>query len=118
MQHFCRQTTFCSSLTTRMIRLKASHPSSTLMMERCSMLNSRKTCSVQGNAFLPDGKLLVAGGHVTGERSLFQFVASEGGGSWQQLPNLPEGRWYPTCTALPDGSVFVLSGSKKSGGGE
>jgi hypothetical protein len=70
-----------------------------------------------GHAFLPDGRLLVAGGHVTGEKSLFLFTPTGTSGTWEQLPDLPEGRWYPTCTALPDGTIFVLSGTKKSGGG-
>ena len=28
---------------------------------------------------------------------------------------MPRGRWYPTCTALPDGRVMVISGSTESG---
>ena len=71
-----------------------------------------------GHAFLPNGDLLVAGGHVTGERSLFQFIPVGDGGGWSQLPDLPEGRWYPTCTTLPNGTIFILSGTKKTGGGE
>jgi hypothetical protein len=70
-----------------------------------------------GHAFLPDGRLLVAGGHVTGERSVFLFTPVGSGGNWDQLPDLPEGRWYPNCTALPDGTLFILSGAKTSGGG-
>jgi hypothetical protein len=70
-----------------------------------------------GHAFLPDGRLLVAGGHVTGEKSVSLFTPSAVAGEWQQLPELEVGRWYPTCVTLPDGKIFVLSGSKKSGGG-
>ena len=70
-----------------------------------------------GHAFLPDGRLLVAGGHVTGERTVFLFSPSGASGNWEQLPDMPVGRWYPTCTTLPDGTIFVLSGTKSSGGG-
>jgi hypothetical protein len=70
-----------------------------------------------GHTLLPDGRLLVAGGHVTGENSVTLFIPEGDGGAWQQLPDMPVGRWYPTCVTLPDGKAFVLSGSKKSGGG-
>ena len=29
---------------------------------------------------------------------------------------MQEGRWYPTCTTLPDGRVFIISGTKTGGG--
>lgn len=71
-----------------------------------------------GHSFLPDGRLMVAGGHVTGEKSMFLFNPTATGGNWEQLPDLPAGRWYPTCTTLPDGTVFVLAGAKNTGGGQ
>jgi hypothetical protein len=70
-----------------------------------------------GHALLPDGRLLVAGGHVTGEKSVFLFTLTGDSGNWEQLPDMPTGRWYPTCTTLPDGTIFVLGGTKASGGG-
>ncbi len=74
-----------------------------------------------GQAFLPDGQLLVAGGNGTpashgsraGLRSLHTFRPS---GTWQYLRDLSDERWYPTCTTLPNGRVFVISSTRNGGG--
>ncbi len=69
-----------------------------------------------GFAFLPDGQLLVAGGHQTsfvGLPSAFLFNPSNN--SWTRLPDMNNGRWYPTNTTLPNGDVLVTSGLIKSG---
>jgi Domain of unknown function (DUF1929) len=31
--------------------------------------------------------------------------------TWTRLPDMQLGRWYPTCVTLPDGRVFVASGT-------
>ncbi len=36
-------------------------------------------------------------------------------GSFSNLPNMVDGRWYPTLTELNDGSVMVFSGISKTG---
>ncbi len=73
-----------------------------------------------GHAFLPDGRLLVAGGHVTDSAGLDTAWLYEPGdrddptgglGRWTPTARMNRGRWYPTATALPDGSVLVVSGS-------
>src|SRR5262245_24920215 len=69
-----------------------------------------------GHSFLPDGRLLVAGGTDRGVNSLHAFAPSGVSGAWQDLPDMPEGRWYPTCTTLPDGRVFIISGTVRGGG--
>jgi hypothetical protein len=58
----------------------------------------------------------VSGGHHD-TKALFLFEPGGAAGEWQELPPMPAGRWYPTCTVLPDGRVFILSGSLGSGGG-
>jgi hypothetical protein len=64
-----------------------------------------------GNAFLPDGRLLVAGGHINNyvglpkARTYNPFT-----NAWTQLPDMNNGRWYPTNTTLPSGDVLVVSG--------
>src|SRR5712691_2896220 len=68
-----------------------------------------------GQSFLPDGQLLIAGGSGLGLRSLHTFTPEGASGSWEELADMAEGRWYPTCTALPDGRVFILSGTKEGG---
>ncbi len=67
-----------------------------------------------GHTFLGDGRLLVAGGHHTDVQSLHTF--DPGVGSWAHVGEMENGRWYPTCTTLPDGRVLVISGTKDLGG--
>jgi hypothetical protein len=68
-----------------------------------------------GDALLPDGRLLVAGGHyATGSgrntAEIFDPVAL----AWSQTPNMHDGRWYPTVTALATGEMLVESGPDSS----
>lgn len=64
-----------------------------------------------GNAFLSDGKLLVAGGHVSNWVGLpTAYIYSPFNDTWTPLPDMNNGRWYPTNTTLPNGDVLVISG--------
>lgn len=70
-----------------------------------------------GHAFLPDGRLLVVGGHVTDGDGLDQTCFYDyRTNTWTALPVMNERRWYPTATALSDGTVLVSSGSYKDNG--
>lgn len=70
-----------------------------------------------GHTFLPDGRLLVVGGHVTDGDGLDQTcVYDYRTNAWTALPVMNERRWYPTAAALPDGTVLVSSGSYKENG--
>ncbi|MGH3869405.1 MAG: galactose oxidase-like domain-containing protein [Pseudonocardiaceae bacterium] len=65
-----------------------------------------------GHTFLPDGRLLVAGGHIIDGDGLNQAcVYDYRTNTWTALPVMNRGRWYPTVIALADGTVLVLSGS-------
>ena len=68
-----------------------------------------------GHAFLADGRLFVAGGHEpeADRRSIHIFDPDQQG--WSEESPMPRGRWYPTCTALPDGRVLTISGALTSG---
>jgi hypothetical protein len=68
-----------------------------------------------GQAFLPDGRLLVAGGSGGGLSALQIFTPAGDAGAWQTLPDMKAARWYPTCTALPDGRILILSGTVEGG---
>ena len=63
-------------------------------------------------AALPDGRVLVAGGHrdnyvgIT-DATIFNPVTR----AWTTTGRMSFGRWYPTETALPDGRLLVTSGS-------
>jgi hypothetical protein len=66
-----------------------------------------------GHALLPDGGLLVAGGHSgvndQGTRStqIYNYATK----TWTPgLPVMQNGRWYPTVTALPTGEILTVSG--------
>ena len=75
-------------------------------------------CSAQ--SFLPDGRLMVAGGHdrdeqtpdqeLIGETEIntFNFQTS----SWTLSPKrMEQGRWYPSSLMLGDGSISIFSGT-------
>ena len=68
-----------------------------------------------GHTFLADGRLLVAGGHISGVRGLPNtnlFDAATR--SWQVAPPMARGRWYPTNTTLPDGEVLSVAGTDEN----
>ena len=71
-----------------------------------------------GHAFLPDGRLFVAGGHLADGAGVNQTTVYDPvAGTWTPGAPMNAGRWYPTVTRLPDGSVLVLSGSFAGPGG-
>lgn len=75
-----------------------------------------------GHAFLPDGSLLVAGGDKKNSKHPGTPLNTEFGlnrlrvfhpgiGKWKTIGVISDSRWYPTCTLLPDGRVFIVSGN-------
>jgi hypothetical protein len=65
-----------------------------------------------GHAFLPDGRLMVVGGHLRDNDGLDQAcVYDHRTNTWTALPAMNKRRWYPTATALSDGTVLAISGS-------
>jgi galactose oxidase len=71
-----------------------------------------------GHCFLPDGRLLVVGGHQADSDGLSQACLYDAAANtWTPTAPMttPAGeevrRWYPTATTLADGTVLVLSGS-------
>ena len=70
-----------------------------------------------GHAYLPDGRLLVAGGHLTdGDGIDYAGTYDHATNTWTPLPDMNGGRWYPTATSLADGRVLVISGSAAAHG--
>ena len=65
-----------------------------------------------GHALLPDGRLIVMGGHSgtdnigIGVTNLFDYVSK----TWSPGPAMQNGRWYPSVLALPNGEALVVSG--------
>jgi PKD repeat protein len=72
-----------------------------------------------GHAFLPDGRLLTAGGNsdpnvgATGIRDMTIFDPATQ--TWSRLPSMAYARWYPTNTTLPNGDILILSGEDEKG---
>jgi galactose oxidase len=68
-----------------------------------------------GHAFLPDGRLLVAGGHLQNnhglpDAGLFNYSTA----SWTVIAPMVRGRWYPTLTTLGSGQVVAIAGRDQS----
>ncbi|MHA7628594.1 galactose oxidase-like domain-containing protein [Corallococcus sp. M7] len=67
-----------------------------------------------GHAFLPDGRLLVAGGHIDIDAGLrYATLYNPFTNTWTRLPSMNAGRWYPTVTTLPNGEMLVTGGAKE-----
>ena len=71
-----------------------------------------------GHAFLADGRLFVAGGHIQNGVGLRRAsVYDPFLDKWSVAPEIPDipdmnaGRWYPTVTTLANGDALVVSGS-------
>jgi hypothetical protein len=69
-----------------------------------------------GHAFLSDGRLLVAGGHISDNHGLPDANLFDGQtGEWTRVAPMAHGRWYPTTTTLADGRVLALAGQDENG---
>lgn len=68
-----------------------------------------------GQAQLPNGDLLVAGGHTGSEHELHKLTRSGSTWKWAKLPDLNHGRWYPTVTTLNDGKMLIIAGAYHAG---
>ncbi|BDI28934.1 hypothetical protein CCAX7_009850 [Capsulimonas corticalis] len=70
-----------------------------------------------GHTFLPDGGLMVVGGHLfdsigVDQATIFDYKTETWAPSNQKAdPAKSAGRWYPSVVTLADGSVLVCSGS-------
>jgi len=64
-----------------------------------------------GHSFLPDGRLLITGGHIADDRGLPDAtIFDPATGSWTSGPKMARGRWYPTNTTLANGEVLTIAG--------
>jgi hypothetical protein len=68
-----------------------------------------------GHAFLPDGRLLVAGGHISDNHGLPDgHLFNPSTQSWSSTAKMRAGRWYPTSTELANGDVLTIAGKDEN----
>jgi hypothetical protein len=74
--------------------------------------NSSVDLFCAGHTPLPDGRILVAGGHIdsyVGVKNTTIFDPATN--TWSDVGPMNYARWYPTVTKLPDGRMLVVSGA-------
>jgi Galactose oxidase-like, Early set domain len=69
-----------------------------------------------GHTLLSDGRLFVAGGHITDDHGLPNITLFSGQpGQWTSGTPMARGRWYPTTTVMGNGSVVITAGRDQAG---
>ena len=67
-----------------------------------------------GHSLLPDGRILVTGGHVHGAGSELGAdqtdIFDPATETWTETPALAEARWYPSQVEMADGSTLIFGG--------
>jgi hypothetical protein len=63
-----------------------------------------------GHALMPDGRLLVSGGHLKDDRGIPTTYFFSPDGAPEKGPDMAHGRWYPTVTVLSDGRILTMAG--------
>src|SRR4051812_44190498 len=84
-------------------------PSSAPMIQLDTML----FCA--GHTLMPDGRLMVSGGHKADDVGINRTNFFTQDGAWQPGANMAHGRWYPTVTTLPDGRMLTMAGRDENG---
>ena len=68
-----------------------------------------------GHTTMADGRIFIAGGHIadyTGYSHATIYDPFQN--TFTAVPDMNEGRWYPTTTVLPNGDILVVSGEVNS----
>ncbi|HEV8454992.1 MAG TPA: galactose oxidase-like domain-containing protein, partial [Gemmatimonadales bacterium] len=68
-----------------------------------------------GHTLMPDGRLMVSGGHKADDTGINRTNFFTQDGVWQPAANMAHGRWYPTVTVLPDGRALTMAGRDENG---
>jgi hypothetical protein len=79
------------------------------------MINVDTMLFCAGHVLMPDGRLMVAGGHLQDDRGIATTYFFDQNGSPQRVGDMAHGRWYPTLTVLPNGEVLSMAGRNESG---
>jgi Galactose oxidase-like, Early set domain/Glyoxal oxidase N-terminus len=74
--------------------------------------NQQTNVFCAGHSFLPDGRLLVTGGHVTDGVGLRHTnLFDPGTNTWSRVGDMQQARWYPSNCSLANGEQLVVSGN-------
>jgi galactose oxidase len=85
-------------------------PSGAQMIDVDTML----FCS--GHAFMPDGRLMVSGGHKQDDKGIdVTNIFSPQSETFVSANKMAFGRWYPTVTELGDGRMLTMAGRDSAG---
>lgn len=68
-----------------------------------------------GHTLMPDGRLMVSGGHRQDDAGIKTTYFFSANGAVQKGPDMANGRWYPTVTVLEDGRVLTMAGRNEAG---
>jgi hypothetical protein len=68
-----------------------------------------------GHTLMPDGRLMVAGGHYQDDAGIKVTYFFSQDGAPQKTQSMAHGRWYPTLTVLADGRVLTMAGRNEAG---
>jgi hypothetical protein len=68
-----------------------------------------------GHTLMPDGRLMVSGGHHMDDAGINTTYFFSQDGAPQKAASMAFGRWYPTVTVLPDGRVLTMAGRDAAG---
>jgi hypothetical protein len=81
--------------------------------------NTRTNLFCSGHSYLPDGRLLIMGGHDgvdhdgSAHTTIFDWRDTM---PWDyNQPSMSGGRWYPTAVTMANGEVLVVSGEETHG---
>jgi Domain of unknown function (DUF1929) len=85
---------------------------------KMTIANTTTNLFCSAHSFLPDGRLLVAGGHVRDDANKAQEGIGEDDvnvfdyrfNTWTRVGFMPRGRWYPSTVTLASGETVIISG--------